>query len=207
MENLQHSFAQKLISDPFVANLIRIRACKLCRRGDFSSSDFDDLRQGMRLHLIEKAHLFDQARGSLEAFVTRILSTWVAGQLRFRNRHKRRASYKAVSLERTAVEYEGHLCPLGSVLLEEDGHRLHGTDRMPELDLFELREGVRHVMASLDPEDQQLLTEVAEHGVAEVARTRQVSRHQITKTLARLRKAFEAAGFGSNSSASPRSTA
>jgi hypothetical protein len=48
----------------------------------------------MRLYLLEKAHLFDPVRGNLEAFVTNAINTWVGMELRYRERDKRRESYK-----------------------------------------------------------------------------------------------------------------
>ncbi|MEL6740295.1 MAG: hypothetical protein AAFP26_06535 [Planctomycetota bacterium] len=36
-----------VVSDPFTAKLTRIKAAQLCRRRDFSRSDYDDLSQGM----------------------------------------------------------------------------------------------------------------------------------------------------------------
>jgi len=187
-----------VVSDPFTVTLIRIKARQLCRRSDFSRSDYDDLQQDMRLYLLEKAHLFDPDRGNIEAFVTKALRTWVAMRLRYRKREKRRESYKAVSLERTPVEYEGGITSLGAVLLEEDGRRLTRTYPISEIEQFELREAIEHAMGSLEPGDRAMLTHVAEHGVANAARTFGVSRRQVSNAIARARAQFEKAGLGSN---------
>lgn len=189
---------QSIVSDPFTVTLIRIKARQLCRRSDFSRSDYDDIRQSMRLYLLEKAHLFDPVRGNLEAFVTNAINTWVGMELRYRERDKRRESYKAVSLERTPVECDGDVTTLGAVLLEEDGLRRTQTDPLSSVDQLELREAVQHAMQNLQPEDRAILTHVAEHGVASAARAFSRSRRQVLNAIARARVHFEKAGLGSN---------
>jgi len=187
-----------IVSDPFTVALIRIKARQLCRRSDFSRSDFEDLRQSLRLYLLEKAHLFDPVRGNLEAFVTNVINTWVGMELRYRERDRRRESSKAVSLERTAVECDGDITTLGAVLVEEDGRRLTQHDPLSSVEHLELREAVQHAMQNLDPEDRTILIHVAEHGVASAARAFSRSRRQVLMAMARTRVPFEKAGLGSN---------
>ena len=198
MDTNQSNHLQSILSHPFTDTLIGIKARQLCRRSGFSRSDYDDLRQDMRLYLIEKAHRFDPVRGNVEAFVTNALNTWVAMQLRYRKREKRRESYKAVSLERTPVKCNGDITSLGAVLLEEDGGRRTQTYPISPIEQFELREAIEHVMQGLEPDERALLTPVAEHGVASAARTLGVSRRQVDNAMARIRQRFEKAGLGRN---------
>ena len=188
----------EIVSDPFTVNLINIKASQLCRRADFSRSDYDDLRQDMRLHLLEKAHLFDPARGNLEAFVTSALKTWAIMRVRYRKREKRSESYKAVSLERTPVECDGEVTTLGTVLLEEDGGRLTGSYPISAIEQFEMREDVQRVMQHLEPQDRALLAQVAEHGIRAVAKSRGTSWRQVHNEVVRIRRHFEKAGLGPN---------
>lgn len=196
MDTNQSNNPQSIISNSFTITLIRIKALQLCRRSGFCTSDCDDLRQDMRLYLFEKAHRFDPQRGNIEAFVTNALNTWVAMQLRYRNREKRRESYKAVSLERTPVECDGHITALGKVLLEEDGGRHAQTYPVSPVELFELRGAIDHAIRSLAPNDQAILAHVSEHGVASAARTFGISRRQVDNAMARVRDRFTKAGLG-----------
>jgi len=186
------------VSDPFTVTFIRIKARQLCRRSDFSRSDYDDLRQDMRLYLLEKAHLFDPVRGNLEAFVTNALRTWVAMRLRYRKRQKRCESHKVVSLERTPVEYEGGITSLGAVLLEEDGRRLTRTYPISEVERFELREAIEHAMQNLEPDDRTLLIQVAARGITSTAKSLGVSWRQVDNAMKRIRANFKKAGLGPN---------
>lgn len=187
-----------IVSDPFTTNFIRIKARQLCRRSDFSRSDYDDLCQSMRQYLVEKAHLFDPVRGNLEAFVTNAINTWVHMELRYRERNKRRESYKAVSLERTPVECDGDVTTLGQVLLEEDGRRRMQTDPLTCVEQLELRDAVERAMQNVSPEDRPIVIHAAEHGVASAARAFGCSRRQVLNVLARARVHFEKSGLGSD---------
>ncbi|MCK6486564.1 MAG: hypothetical protein L6R00_20840 [Phycisphaerae bacterium] len=189
---------QSIVSDPFTVTFIRIKARQLCRRSDFSRSDYDDIRQSMRLYLLEKAHLFDPARGNLEAFVTKAINTWVGMELRHRERDKRRESFKAISLERTPVVCDGDITTLSAVLLEEDGRRQTQTDPLTSVEQFELRDAVQHAMQDVQPQDRAILIHAAEHGVASAARAFSRSRRQVLNALARARVHFEKAGLGRN---------
>ncbi len=188
--------SQTIVSHPFTVTFVSFKARQLCRRSDFSRSDFDDLCQGMLLYLVEKAHLFDAERGNLEAFVTQVLKTWVAMELRFRQRGKRCETYKAVSLEGTPVECEDDVTCLGAVLLQEDGDRRTQVESISPVEQFELREAIDHAMASLDPKDQALVASVVANGITATAKELGVSWRQVANALARIRREFEKAGLG-----------
>ena len=187
-----------VVSNPFTVTIIRAKARQLCRRSDFSRSDYDDLRQDMRLYLIKKARLFDPVRGNIEAFVTKALNTWVAMRLRYHNRDKRRESYKVVSLDRTFVECEGDITTLGKVLLEEDGRRLTQTCPISAVERFELSEAIEHAMQNLEPEDRALLIQVTEHGVTGAAKSLGVSYRQVANAMKRIRGIFKKMGVDPN---------
>lgn len=188
----------EIVSAPFTVTLIKIKARQMCRRSDFSRSDCEDLQQDMRVHLLEKAHLFDPARGSLEAFVSRTLNNWAAMRMRYRSRQKRCEGLKAVSLERTPVECEGEITTLGAVLLEEDGRRLTATSSISHTEQIEQRDAVDFAMRGLTAEDRALLAQVAEQGITATAEAMGVSWRQVNNAMVRIREHFEKAGLGSD---------
>jgi RNA polymerase sigma factor (sigma-70 family) len=186
-----------IVSHPFAVTFIRIKARQLCRRCDFSRSDYDDLRQAMRLYLLQKAHLFDAERGNLESFITKTLKTWVAMRLRYQDREKRRDVHKTASLERTTVECDGEITRLGAALIEEDGQRLAQTQPLSSLDRLELRDALATVIKKLAPEDRKVLAHVAEYGARSAVRSLGVSRRRVEKVMARVRELCESAGLDS----------
>ncbi len=189
------SLASRIASDPSIRILIKSKAAQLCRRSDFSRSDRDDLSQAMSLHLLQKAHLFDPGRGSLEAFVTQAIKKWIKIELRSRGRLKRRGDYATVSLS-TEVEHAGETDSLASLLDEDDRQRRMKRSRRTAEEMVNLRDAIQHVMGSLSPEQRELLQQVSQHGVSPTARDRGVSRRQIENALKIIRCRFEDAGLG-----------
>lgn len=187
-----------IVSHPFTASLIKRKAAQLCRRTDFSRSDSEDLQQEMALYLLEKARLFDAERGNLEAFVTTAINSWVAMHLRHRAREKRRDGFRAVSLEATMIEHDGEADTLGSVVSEADlRRRTRGSGASP-LDMVNLRDEARAVLAALAPDERALLAVVADHGPAGAARRLDLSRRKVEGALARMRARFEDKELGTD---------
>ena len=185
-----------VVTHPFTINFVQIKARQLCRRSDFSRSDDAELQQGMLLYLWKKAHLFDPARGNIEAFVTTALKSWVGMELRRRARLKRRCDYQAVSLERTTIECGGDMDTLQSVISQADLQRRTQQSGRSAIDMIDLREAIIHGMSRLSARERALLLHVAEHGVASAARKRRVQRRKIDEAIAQMRSRFEDAGLG-----------
>ncbi len=180
-----------IVSEPFTVTHISIKARQLCRRSDFSGSDYEDLRQGMRLYLMERARLFDPVRGNLEAFVTKAIASWVAMQLRDRRRSKRCLNLKAISLERNKVEDDGVVTSLGDVLPEDDGRRLAQVFQSSAIEQLELRDALEHLMAQLNPNERALLICVAEIGRKPAAHKLGMSWRQVANVMTGIRTIFE----------------
>jgi len=186
---------QWIVTSYFTRHFIGIKANQLCSRSDFSPTDLEDLEQSMRLHLLRKAHLYDPKRGRMEAFVKKVLSNWVAMQLRHLKRRNRRKPSRTVSLERTSVRCEGNITTLGSILLEEDGRRLSQTECLSSLEQYELHEAIEHAMGNLQPEDRAIAIYVADHRILSASRKFGISRRQIKKAMDRVRHQFEKSGL------------
>ncbi|TVQ34158.1 MAG: hypothetical protein EA376_00640 [Phycisphaeraceae bacterium] len=180
-----------IVTDPDTATLIKIKAKRLCSRGDFSKSDYEDLQQDMYLHLLEKQHLYDPVRGTVKTFVNKALNIWIAMLLRHRDREKRRHNYNAISLEGTLVEHNGELDELGSMLCEEDLLRRNKISNLPAIDRVDLQDELDTALSSLKSGERTLIVLVAEHGVTGAGRRRGESRHQVGRAkrqvLARFR--------------------
>jgi len=198
MDTKRSTCNESIVSAPFTVTIICAKARQLCRRSDFSRSDYDDLRQDMRLYLIKKASLFDPARGNLEAFVTNALNTWVAMRLRYHNREKRRDSHNPISLERTIVDCDGYITTLGAVLSEKDDRRMMRAYGISAAEQFELREAIEYAMRRLEPEDRALLLQVFEEGITGTAKSLGISYRQANNAMERIRAIFKKAGLYPN---------
>ncbi|QOJ16315.1 MAG: hypothetical protein HRU76_01340 [Phycisphaeraceae bacterium] len=81
-----------VVSNPFTADLIRRKAAFLSQTPGFTRSEEEDLRQEMALFLMTKQQLFDAGRGSVEAFVTSVVTSWIGMEVRRRKSRKRAAA-------------------------------------------------------------------------------------------------------------------
>lgn len=181
------SICSEVVSHPFTADLIRRKAAFLSRSPGFSRTDEEDLRQEMTLYLWTKARLFDAGRGTIEAFVSAALTSWVRMEVRHRKCEKRRGWFNAISLEGTFVECDGEADSLASVLGESDGTRRTGGRTSSVLDHVETLEVFRAVDAQLSPRERALLRDVIDHGLVGAARLRHLSRHQVARAVDRIR--------------------
>lgn len=185
-----------VVTHAFTTTFINNKAAQLCRRSDVPRADHEDLQQEMLLYLSKKAHLFDPARGNIEAFVTMAIKSWVGMEFRRRHRLKRRAELYALSIERTPIEQDGDATTLSAVLQDADLHRRRQLKASDPKEQLELAEAVAHAISTLTLHENQLLVHVAEHGVASATRKHDISRRQIKNALTRMRTHFEDAGLG-----------
>lgn len=193
-----------VVFHPFTRKHTRIKARQLCRRSDFTKSDYPDLRQELLLYLWRKAHLFDSARGNIEAFVTKATKSCVGMIIRHRERAMRSGDFRAISLERIYVEHDGGADMLRSVIAEHEHHRRVSNSTPSAIEQLELRDAIEHALESLTSDERDLLQHVDEHGVLCTAHEwsrrekRKVTRHQIEKRVLQMRSRFEDAGLGTD---------
>jgi len=192
------STPRSLVTDPFTTNFVRLKARQLCLRTDYSRSDFDDLTQGMLLHLVEKQHLFDPARGSVEAFVTTAVTSWIRMELRYRGRDRRRGDIGALSLEGITLTVDGETEPLGKLIEGADLLRRTLGNQTAAADLIEIADAVGHALRGCSRPEQALLRQVVSLSVTGTARRRRVSRRKIERSLAGMRARFEESGLGTD---------
>jgi len=184
-----------VVSHPYAATLIRIKARQLCRRTDFTRCEVEDLQQSMWAYLIEKAVLYDPARGNLEAFITTLVNTWVGMELRRRSREKRRQAHYNASLDTTMVKHEGDEVPLGATLGEADLLRRLGRQPESQTDRYVVREAILHAVKQLSAEQQELLADVLDSDITTAAERHGVSPSTVRRRLNKMREAFRDAGF------------
>lgn len=196
MDDSRQTRRSAIFSHPFTGELIHQKARKLCRKPGFSRSDEEDLRQKMTLYLWTKAWLFNAERGSVEAFVTMALASWVKMEFRRRRAKKRREGYGAVSLEGTLIEHDGETVSLGAVLDERDLQRRSQRSVRSAAEMVDLSDEAGRVLAALTPSERVLVALVIERGVSGAARQRGVSRRQIQNALSRMRSRFENPDLG-----------
>jgi hypothetical protein len=120
-----HPVHAALTSDHVTAWL-KAKARHLRRRPELGRMPVQDIQQELALHILQKAHLFDPARGSPAAFIKTILESAAAMMCRDRKRLKRAAGLDLQSLEGSTLLDEGDEKMLLDVLVDDDLRRRHG---------------------------------------------------------------------------------
>lgn len=186
-----------VVDHPSIAELIKTKARQLCRRSDFLKSDLDECEQEMRIYVWRKSHLYDPARGSIEAFVTTALQSWIGMELRCRHRLKRWNGRPTISIESTTFGCNCDVTSLGAVLGEADGRRHTCRHGLTPLESLIQQEWVREGLSRLTAEELEFLLHVAQHGVASAAREWSkrlgfpFSRRQVGNEMLRIRGKFQ----------------
>lgn len=177
-----------VVSHPFTADLIRRKAAFLSRSAGFARSEEEDLRQEMAMFLMTKAQLFNADRGSVEAFATSVVTSWIGMEVRRRKSRKRRGGLRAFSLDATLPGSDGESDSLAGLVDEADGHRRTGASAIPHEEGVDIRDEWNVVEALLTARERALLRDVVNHGVSGTAQKRRIPRRRIAAMLAAIRE-------------------
>jgi len=172
--------------DAYVRRLIHIKARQLLRHPGFSRSDFDDLVQELTLRLWRKVPQFDPIRASFHTYAAHVLESCVATIVRERRRLKRAAGLRAQSLENTFVQRGSASTPLADLVSDSDLERRTGVDARRK----QITAEVNRAVETLSPDLRDLCRRLMTGTTASVARDLGVSRYEVRKTVARIRREF-----------------
>jgi len=172
--------------DPVASRMIRIKACRLCRRRGFVPSDRPDIQQELWLHLAAQFETFDPAIRPWECWVSVILDRRCISLWRQRNAERRTPVREACSLDESVPDADGRAVPRHETTPEaaDDPTRLRDLER-----------DVAHVIASL-PDDLRAVALALAFGTQNaVGGELDVSRRSMTKAVDQLREFFLDAGL------------
>lgn len=188
---------QETFLNDYARTIIRVKAKQLVRRPEFSKSDREDVEQELFLYLLARSSQFDSDRGSVNTFISRVVSTAVAMLVRERRRIKRNGGdgVEVESLEKMAEQSDGTVAPLWATLTRADACRRNGSDPLSDAEEFELVEGVASAMDSLPPELQAICKLLLTQNKAEVKRKLNMSRRSFDAAINEIRDRFTEAGL------------
>jgi len=184
------------LSTTYVQKLLQIRARQLSSRPEFRYSERADIEHDLIAHLLEQASKYDPARACVNTFVSCVVETAVAMEIRKRGRVKRAAGYHAASLEDTfhPEEDEGQ-ATLGEFVSESDlRRRCGGFVHDPRADSG-LSVDVAGAMAGLTPRQREVAKRLIEARETTIAREMGISRREVRKDVLAICKRFRQAGL------------
>lgn len=179
---------------PYSKNLISYLSRHLKPKRVFRRDSQEELEDELTTYLISRSHLFDPSRGSANTFADRVIRSGIAMMVRDRLRKKRAPELDNASLDQADPASDEVSRSLGDVLTDADLRRRTGA--ADERERAERIEAVREVLQSLPPEDQKLCLLRMSGSEASVARELGMTVRQVHEAFDRIRKRFEAGGFG-----------
>jgi len=183
---------EDFVSRPSVVFTVRLKAHELVRsRSDHNRFDIPDLEQAMYLHLWEKRHLFDPARGSPCTFASTVIDRWIAQYLRDRGRIKRGGMHRTTPFSQLGARDVSY----SDLLKTLDGDRRQWRSTQSHTDRSDRTEAVAVAMSQLSAYQISLLEDVAKHSVSYTAWQRGVSRPVIDREIESIRKIFIKCGI------------
>jgi RNA polymerase sigma factor (sigma-70 family) len=178
-----------LTLDTRTERVIRHNALTLAVRGPFARGEIDDLRQELRLGVVERAGAFDPSRASWPTFVDRVVTSRAANLA---------AAERAACRDRRRCVFAEDVGANQAASREEALDHVAGSTerdlRAPLADL-ELRRDVHAVVGRLPPDERRVCEHVLAASIDEAARALGRSRSWVYDALRRLREPFEDAGL------------
>jgi len=185
------------VTSEYVRKLIRIKARQLRMRPEFRGAESEELRQELTLHILQKAHLFDPARGAVNTFIATVVNTAAAMMCRDRKRLKRGADAAVQSLEERAhVGEDGEDVTFAETVQESDLRRRSGGEASDELARRLAAADFSDALSRLEPRARDV-AKLLMGGAREaaVAAALGISRRQVRKAAEAIRERLDAAGL------------
>ena len=183
------------LTTPYIATLIRIRAGRLARQPGFRRAEQEDLEQELAAAILKRAHYYDPARGAVNTFIDRAVTSAAATIVRQRRRVTQVATDRVISLDRTHVTSQSQReTPLSQFVTADDLLRRWGGDSTSAEKNAAPPVDVGAALAGLAPELRNLALRLAQDGERAVAREMGISRRQLRKLIDDLRDALWHAG-------------
>ncbi len=188
--------AHDAVLTPYSKNLISYLSRQIKRRRAFRSDSQEDLEQEITAFLISRARHFDPSRASSNTFADRVIRSGIAMMERDRLRKKRAPALDNVSIDQVDRASDNASRPLGDALTVADlGRRFGAADAKERAERIRY---VREVIESLPPDEQELCLRLKSGSQATVARELGMTVRQVKEAIGRIRKRFDAGGFGNS---------
>ncbi len=177
----------------FAARLIKRKAAQLVGRAGLTATDRKDVEQDLALDLRRRMPRSDPKKGSLEAFVLRLVDNCVATILAARKAAIRDYRRCRQSLSESIEDGEGGRVERAQTLDAEQ--YLRQTASRSDEELRDLRLDLAEAEKALPSELRELSERLRRETPTEIARATGVPRSTIYEAIARIRERFKRHGL------------
>ncbi|MHB9037061.1 MAG: sigma factor [Armatimonadota bacterium] len=178
--------------DRSARSYIRQRVTKLVGKLGFTISDCEDIEQEIVISLHQLLRLYDPARGSVEQFINKVMTSRIRNIVRQRVAHKRDFRKIAFSLDSTLHEEDDGLVGSSIDALNVAGARggqiEAGSYTQDQLDL---KIAVDQAMEKLPPHLVRLCEALKRGNVSSAARELGISRRSVMRQIDMIQSLFD----------------
>lgn len=178
---------QSPLLDPEISDLIRRKAFRLAKQLRRPSWSSEDVEQHLKLMLLKRLAKFDEGRGTIVAMVITVIKS--VGDNLLRDQSAKKRGVRPGSLNTKVGTGEGDLVALGDLVPAKPS----GCDQS----LVELKADVTEALASLSPDQRELVDCLGTMSIGEVARKQGLPRSTVDSRVTAIRKRFERLGLRS----------
>lgn len=181
-------------NDPFTHRLIKRKANRLRVNAGFTHEDSEDLKQNLYIHVLENMASFDANRAPRDAYITTLVSRFVANVLRDR-RAAKRDSRSVGSLNVMVANGEAGPIELAQIISFDINESRHRQYRRSEEDLMSLQMDLSSILVNLPAESLSIIRLLKTMSTSEAARKLNVPRTTLRKKIGLIRQRFASAGL------------
>lgn len=181
--------------DDYARTFIRIRSVKLREILALSTSDIDDLRQDLTIHLIERLPCYDPAKSTHKGFVAMVLNNRIRTIIRLHRTSAEALNLGTLSLDEEFSDNENQPISRFETIDEEDVLMSAGLIRHRMIEHIEMKADVDAFLSKLPQRLRDLCLLLQEKPIAQVARETGLSRQKIHEELVRMRLLAEQYGL------------
>jgi len=165
---------------------------RLEHHNSLTSLETEDIEQELITYVLERASQYDPSKGSIEAFVTRIMRTAAAGLIRGSNRQRSNppAGSGFESLSKMVESPDPKSEELNRGLTSSDGNRRRQTEHRDPLRDVELADAVDHQIQTLPRRYRRVARLLRTHNQIEIANKLGWLKRKVSEVLAGIRTHF-----------------
>jgi RNA polymerase sigma factor (sigma-70 family) len=177
---------------PFAMELANRISLRLEHHISLTSFEMEDIEQELLTYLLERASQFDPTKGTVEAFVTRMMRTAAARLIRGSNRRRSNPppGYVVDSLWKMVEGPDRKSEELNCGLTSTDGTRRLQTEPRDPFHDVELADAVEHQINTLPCRYRRIARLLRTHNQNEIANKLGLSKQKISRVLTGIREHF-----------------
>jgi len=177
---------------PFAMELANRISLRLEHHNSLTSFEIEDIEQELLTYVLERASQFDPTKGTVEAFVTRIMRSAAAGLIRGSNRQRSNppSGYVVDSLSKMVEGPDRKSEELNRGLTSSDGTRRRQTEPRDPFRDVELADAVEHQINTLPRRYRRIARLLRTHNQNEIANKLGLSKRKVSHVLAGIREHF-----------------